>query len=102
MTYREKMNIARWLYRKGPAPEKDVSDHFAGKLMDNHIDSCEFFSVTWPNGPDPWLSMTDANRDNYRAARRTEIAERRDWVEPVVSVLALFCSIAAVIISLVT
>ena len=30
MTYREKMNIARRLYRKGPAPEKDVSDHFAG------------------------------------------------------------------------
>lgn len=22
MTYREKMNIARWLYRKGPASEK--------------------------------------------------------------------------------
>ncbi len=102
MTYLEKMNIARWLYRKGSASEKEFSAHFAGKLMDNHIESCEFFSVTWPNGPDRWLSMTDANRDNYRAARRTEIAERRDWVEPVVSVLALFCSIAAVIISLVT
>lgn len=102
MTYREKMNIARWLYRKGPASEKEVSERFADKLMDRRIDSCEFFTVTWPQGPEPWLSMTDENRDNYRAARRIEIAERRDWVEPVVSVLALFCSIAAVIISLVT
>lgn len=64
-------------------------------------DGCEFFTVTYPHGPEPVLEMTDKNIDNYRKALSQEIAERREWVEPIVSVLALLCSIAALVISLV-
>lgn len=101
MTYRDRMRIAHWLYRKGAATEDELTRRFGGKISGRIRDGCEFFTVAYPHGPEPVLEMTDKNIDNYRKALNREIAERREWVEPIVSVLALLCSIAALVISLV-
>lgn len=101
MTHRDRMRIAHWLYRKGTATEDELTRRFGGKISGRIRDGCEFFTVTYPHGPEPVLEMTDKNIDNYRKALSQEIAERREWVEPIVSVLALLCSIAALVISLV-
>lgn len=101
MTYRNKMRIARWLYRKGTATEAELNRRFGGKISGHIRENCEFFTVTYPHGLEPVLEMTDKNIDNYRKALGREIAERREWVEPIVSVLALLCSIAALVISLI-
>lgn len=45
------------------------------------------------------VKMTDENIDNYRAEVKRAIIERRDWVEPFVSVIALIVSIVALFFS---
>lgn len=102
MTYREKMRIARWLYRNGPATESEINARFGAKIKDTHWFDCEFFSIDCPDGENILLAMTDENLDNYRAAIQAETIAHRDWVEPIVSILALLLSIAALVVSLTT
>lgn len=101
MTYREKMKAARWLCH-----QKAVTfDAFRQKFPDidaDRIVSCEYFTTSTSLNGGGAIQMTDENLDNYRAAIQAEIIALRDWVEPIVSILALLLSIAALVVSLTT
>lgn len=99
LTTKEKYNIAKYLYKHG---DTQVS-HLPKKLLKiPQISMCQYFMLKHTSDPrDPILHMESRHIDNFVAARKEKTNEFRNWIQPIVSVIALICSIAALIISLV-
>lgn len=105
MTHRDQFRFARWLYRHGSVPTDKVPPKFNFKngtrskyftIICTEYDDAGYAAADHPLT----VKMTDENIDNYRAEVKRVIIERRDWIEPFVSVIALIVSIVALFFSI--
>lgn len=95
MTYRDKMRIAKWLYRKGTATEEEFKTHFKGASFGGGMpDHCDLFSMAGDRSGKPYLTMTDENIDNYREHQREK---RKSCLHVVEAVAAIATSAYALI-----
>lgn len=96
MTHKDKYKIAGYLEKHGNTLAKNLPKRF--KVTD--LQTCEYFAVRSRSDPkNPMLVMEDQHIDAFRAEWKRRVIERRDWVEPIVCMLSLVCSIIALVVS---